>query len=79
MPPYLTKERLETEIKRKEKKLVNYKNGKSEISEYWLVLIIGSLSSASFQLNENENYQTKSNFDRVYLMTDFDAEIIRIK
>jgi len=77
--PYLTKARLQTEIKKKENKLDNYKKGKSEISEYWLVLLIGSLSSASYQLNENENYKTESLFDCVYLMTDFDAEIIRIK
>lgn len=77
--PYLTKARLQTEIKKKENKLDNYKKGKSEISEYWLVLLIGSLSSASYQLNENENYQTESDFDCVYLMTDFDAEIIKIK
>lgn len=77
--PYLTKERLETEIRKKEKKLDNYKKGQSETSQYWLVLLIGSLNSASYQLNENENYETQSDFDRVYLMTDFDAEIIRVK
>lgn len=77
--PHLTKERLEAEIRKKEKKIDNYKKGESEISQYWLVLLIGSLNSASYQLNENENYETQSEFDRVYLMADFSAEVRRIK
>ncbi|WP_158960637.1 hypothetical protein [Myroides fluvii] len=75
---YLTKERLEEAIRKKETRLEIYKKGETEILEYWLVLLIGSLSSASYELKENENYEMLSEFDRVYLMTDFDAEIIRI-
>lgn len=75
---YLPKERLEEVIRKKETKLKIYQKEETEISEYWLVLLIGSLSSASYKLNENENYEMLSEFDRVYLMTDFDAEIIRI-
>lgn len=77
--PYLTKKRLEIEIKKKEQKIANYKKGNSELTEYWLVLLIGALSSASYILDENVNYETASEFDRVYLMTDFSAEIIIIK
>nr|WP_315222609.1 hypothetical protein [uncultured Flavobacterium sp.] len=76
--PNLTQARLETEIRKKERKIKNYKSGNKQISEYWLVLFIGSLSSISYQLNHNENYETKTEFDRVYLMTDFDAEIIKV-
>lgn len=75
----LTKERLEEEIRKKEAKLQIYKKDEKEISGYWLVLLIGSLSSASYELNENENYKTSSEFDRVYLMADFDAKIVRVK
>lgn len=75
---YLTKERLEEVIRKKETRLKIYQKDEKEISEYWLVMLIGSLSSASYELNENENYEMESEFDRVYLMTDFDAEIIRI-
>ena len=60
---YLTKERLEKEIRKKETKLEIYKKDEKEISEYWLVLLIGSLSSASYELNENENYEMESKFD----------------
>lgn len=77
--PYLTNERLNEEIKKKEAKLQIYKRNESEISEYWLILLIGSLSSVSYQLNENEDYKNDSDFDRVYLMADFDAKIIRVK
>lgn len=75
---YLPKERLEEVIRKKETRLKIYQKDEKEISEYWLVLLIGSLSSASYELNENENYEMESEFDRVYLMADFDAEIIRI-
>jgi hypothetical protein len=77
--PYLNKERLEKEIRKKEAKIKIYKSAETELSEYWLVLLIGSLSSASYELDENENYKTESEFDRVYLMADFDSKIIRVK
>jgi hypothetical protein len=77
--PYLTQTRLEKEIRKKEHKIKNYKSGNKQISEYWLVLFIGSLSSVSFQFDENENYETETEFDKVFLMTDFDAEIINVK
>lgn len=76
---YLTKERLVQEILKKEKKIEGYKKSESNLSEFWLVLLIGSLSSVSYQLNENENYETNSKFNRVYLMADFAANIIRVK
>jgi len=75
---YLPKERLEEVIRKKETRLKLYKKDEKEITEYWLVLLIGSLSSASYELNENENYEMESKFDRVYLMADFDAKITRI-
>ncbi|SDF56308.1 hypothetical protein [Cellulophaga baltica] len=76
---YLTRERLHAEILKKEPKIQEYRNSKQNLSEYWLVLMIGSLSSVSYKLNESENYKMDSAFNRVYLMTDFDAKIIRIK
>ncbi|SFB13814.1 hypothetical protein SAMN05660845_1822 [Flavobacterium swingsii] len=76
--PFLTQARLEREIRKKERKIKNYKSGNTNISEYWLVLFIGSLSSISYQFDENENYETNTEFDKVFLMTDFDAEITMI-
>jgi len=75
----LTLERLKEEIQKKEQKILNYKTSDLNIFEYWLVLLIGSLSSVSYELNEAVNYKTDSKFDRVYLMSDFSADIIRVK
>jgi len=76
---YLTRERLKAEIEKKESKILGYRKSEKVLSELWLVLLIGSLSSVSYDLNKSENYQMESRFDRVYLMADFDAKIIRVK
>ncbi len=76
---YLTRERLRTEIMKKENKISGYKSSEKQLTELWLVLLIGSLSSVSYELNESENYQMGSKFDRVFLMADFDAKILRVK
>lgn len=76
---YLTKERLKAEIEKKEAKILQYKSSDVRLMELWLVLLVGSLSSASYELNNAENYLVDSKFDRVYLMEDFYAKIIRIK
>jgi hypothetical protein len=75
---YLTKERLEQEVRKKETKISGYKTSETDLSEYWLVLLIGSLSSVSYELNENLDYSIKSDFERVYLMADSDAKVIRV-
>ena len=76
---YLTRERLKSEIGKKESKISGYKTSEKQLTELWLVLLIGSLSSVSYELNESENYEMESEFDRVYLMSDFDAKILRVK
>lgn len=75
---YLTKDRLLQEVKKKESKISEYKTSETDLKEYWLVLLIGSLSSVSYELNENLDYSIKSEFERVYLMADFDAKVIRV-
>ena len=75
---YLTRERLKSEIEKKESKILGYKTSEKQLTELWLVLLIGSLSSVSYELNESENYEMESEFDRVYLMADFDAKILRV-
>jgi hypothetical protein len=67
------------EIEKKETKISGYKTTKNPVTELWLVLLIGSLSSVSYELNDSENYQMESKFDRVYLMADFDAKVLRVK
>ena len=76
---YLTRARLKTEIIKKETKIWGYKTSEKQLTELWLILLIGSLSSVSYELDESENYLMESKFDRVYLMADFDTKILRIK
>lgn len=75
---YLTKARLLQEVKKKEGKISGYKTNITELHEYWLVLVIGSLSSVSYKLDEMIDYTIESDFERVYLMNDFDVKVIRV-
>ncbi len=75
----LTIEDLKSAISIKETKLKKYYQQSSLINEFWLVLMVGSLNSASFELDENTNYKTASIFDKVFLMSDFSEEIVEIK
>lgn len=75
----LTISELKNAISIKEEKLKKYYRQSSSIEEFWLVLMIGSLNSASFELNDNLNYKMNSVFDKVFLMTDFKEKIIQVK
>lgn len=75
----LTPLELRNAISIKEAKLEKYYSQSNSINEFWLVLIVGSLNSASFELDENIDYRMESKFDRVYLMSDFSVEIIEVK
>lgn len=75
----LTRERLKNEIHKKENKIDLYLSDEITYDEIWLVLFVGSLNSASFELNEFEDYKMESKYNRVYLMADFDAKILQVK
>lgn len=77
--PLLTLKRLTSAISKKEIKLNSYRKANPELSEFWLLLTIGSLSSASYELDEFSDYKMESQFDRVYLIDDFEGAIIRVK
>lgn len=63
----------------KEEKLKKYYSRNADIKEFWLVMLVGSLSRASYELDEFTNYQMTSKFDRVFLMADFDETIVQVK
>lgn len=67
----LSKEEMQKSIFKKEEKLQKYYSQNDQIQKFWLVLMVGSLSSISFKINDNINYRTDSIFDKVYLMEDF--------
>lgn len=75
----LTVSELRKAISIKETKLQKYYRQSNEINNFWLVLMVGSLNSASFEFDDNTNYRTESIFDKVFLMSDFSEEIIEIK
>ncbi len=70
---------LKKAISIKETKLQKYYRQSNLIKEFWLVLMVGSLNSASFELDENVDYRAESIFDKVFLMSDFSEKIIEIK
>lgn len=75
----LPKDKLQESVSKKEGKLANY-NHDQTISEHWLVVVIGSLSSASYELDDNIDYRVNSSsFDKIFLFCDFDAKIIQVK
>lgn len=77
-PVYLPKELLIKRIKKKENNIEKYKNGESELKEYWLLLLLDTTSSTSYILEKNIDYSIKTSFNRVYLMEDLGSKILRI-
>lgn len=77
-PEYLPKEILIKRVKEKERNIKKYLNGKSGLTEYWLLLLLDTTSSTSYILDDNANYIISTCFDRVYLMEDLGSKIIRI-
>ncbi len=73
----LSYDRLKKEIVKKEKRLDSYRT-KENLDEYWLVLMTGSLNSVSLQIDSSINYSTQSTFDKVYIKSDFDNQIIKV-
>ena len=77
--PFLTKEILQMEVQKKEKKIKKYNSSVQILNEICLVLMVGSASSISYELNDKTDYSLPSRFDRVYLMKDFENEMVRVK
>lgn len=74
---HLSFEHFREVVKKKETKLNIYKE-KSMIDEYWLVLVGGSLNSVSLKIDDNINYKMESTFDKVFLVSDFNGQIISV-
>lgn len=72
-------EEVKSSIKDKEVKLEKYYGKVSNINEFWLVLMVGSLSQTTYEIDEQVDYKTTSTFDKVYLMSDFEEKIVEVK
>lgn len=75
----LDKSTLNKCVKKKEEKIMFYKQSILNINEWWLVIVIDSLSSASYEYDKSVDYTINSMFDKVFIYRDFDEEIIQIK
>jgi hypothetical protein len=71
---------LHNAIKKKEKKINEYKFN-SGTKEQWLLVVIGSVGESSYAIESIEAFQfsTDSSFDRIFLLEDFRANLYEIK
>ena len=74
----LTEDLLKNAIEKKEKLLKTYIDN-SGTKDQWLVIVIGSMGKSSLQMNNNINSVKESGFARIYLLEDFNGEIVRLK
>ncbi len=78
MPTEITGTSLDENIRKKEKKIANYK-ANTGINSQWLLLISG-IGSDSFDLDDFElRKPIESQFEHIYLLQDFEAKIITLK
>lgn len=68
---------IENSIKKKETKISSYKE--SGINIQWLLLVIGSNGESSFEMNENLILEMKTQFDKVYVLEDFNNRLFELK
>ncbi len=73
-------ETLNNAIKKKEKKISEYR-ANSGINEQWLLIVIGSTGESSYEFETIESFQNVkgTNFDKVYLLEDFQANLYEVK
>lgn len=75
----LNEERLISAIRKKEVRINNYIQ-KSKIIKQWLLLTTGTYGPDSFDYGESPfHIEVKTNFDRIYLLEDFNSCLWRIK
>lgn len=78
-PINLTPEILKNSISRKESKVQEYINN-SGTNKQWLLLRTSSAGTDSYDIRDVDlrNVIQQSNFERIYLMDDFGAEVCRL-
>lgn len=73
----ITTEIIEKAIKKKEDKLAHYQ--KNEIIEQWLLLVIGSNGESSYDMDEKLKFNSETDFDKVYVLEDFNNNLFELK
>lgn len=74
---YLTNEILSNAVKKKEKLILKYKE--NSIEKQWLLIVIGSIGDSSYLIDENIKYGIKTEFDKVFVLEDFNNNLYEIK
>jgi hypothetical protein len=75
---YLSEEELRETIRKKEK-LFTPLQPESNLKEQWLLMVVGGVGHSSYRVRENFNLKVESQFDRIFLMEDFDCKIYQLK
>lgn len=73
----LTNEILTKAVKKKEKLISRYKENSSE--KQWLLIVIGSNGESSYLIDRNIKYNVRSDFDKVFVLEDFNNNLYEIK
>ena len=73
----LTAKHITDSIFKKEHKIATYKiNG---IDKLWLLIVIGSLGESSFEIDENLRINIVTEFDKVFILEDFNNKLYELK
>lgn len=66
-------------IHKKERKRLDYIKS-TGIEEHWLLIVIGSLSQSSYEIDSrfDENFSFNSGFNRIFIMEDFRARLFEL-
>jgi hypothetical protein len=66
-------------INNKESKRLKYISN-TGLNEQWLLIVIGSLSQSSFEIDDNfdDNFSIKSGFDRIFILEDFRGRLFEL-
>jgi len=68
---------LEQAIKKKEKKISSYRENSGNIQ--WLLIVIGSNGESSYNMNKTIEVDIKTEFDKVYVLEDFNNKLYELK
>lgn len=72
----LTNEILTKAVKKKERFISKYIKNSSE--KQWLLIVIGSNGESSYLIDRNMKYNVKSEFDKVFVLEDFNNNLYEI-
>ena len=73
----ITAETIKDAILKKEQKITTYKS--CGINKQWLLIVIGGLGESSFEIDENLKIEITSEFDKIFLMEDFNSNLYELK